>query len=409
MNDVKKSPKIRFDGFIDAWEQRKFGEIFKKRMERNGGQFDKTKWISVAKMYYQQPEKVTSNNIDTRTYVMRKGDIAFEGHPNQDFKYGRFVENDIGDGVISELFPIYQHKGEYDLLYWKYAIQLERVMQSKLVRCIEISYTSSNKLNEKFFLEERILVPCLEEQKKIGSFLSNLDNLISFHQRKCEKLKCIKKSMLEKMFPKNGEKFPEIRFKGFTDAWEQRKLVDLTARIIVGLATSVTPYYRKSGVPLLRNMNIKENYLDDSDILYLDEEYARNNQSKMIHTNDVLTVHTGANIGLTCLAPKEYEGCLSFTTLITTPKDTVLNCAYLMQFMNSTYGKKRINSIITAGGKPNLNSGDLEKLEVPYPKIDEQIQIGKFLSNLDDLITLHQRKYEKLTKIKKSFLQKLFV
>lgn len=234
MNDVKKSPKIRFDVFIDAWEQRKFGEIFKKRMERNGGQFDNTKWISVAKMYYQQPEKVTSNNIDTRTYVMRKGDIAFEGHPNQDFKYGRFVENDIGDGVISELFPIYQHKGEYDLLYWKYAIQLERVMQSKLVRCIEISYTSSNKLNDKFFLEERILVPCLEEQKKIGSFLSNLDNLISFHQRKCEKLKCIKKSMLGKMFPKNGEQFPEIRFEGFTDAWEQRKLgalVSLRGRI----------------------------------------------------------------------------------------------------------------------------------------------------------------------------------
>lgn len=158
--------------------------MFARRMERNGGQFDNTKWISVAKMYYQEPDKVTSNNIDTRTYVMRLGDIAFEGHSNSEYKYGRFVENDIGDGVISELFPIYQHIDEYDINYWKYAIQLEHIMQSKLVRCIEISYTSSNKLDEKSFLKESVLVPKIEEQKKIGEFLNNLDNLITLHQRK---------------------------------------------------------------------------------------------------------------------------------------------------------------------------------------------------------------------------------
>ena len=158
--------------------------MFERRMERNGEQFDNTRWISVAKMYFQEPDKVTSNNIDTRTYVMRKGDIAFEGHPNAEFKYGRFVENDIGDGVISELFPIYKHIDEYDLNYWKYAIQLESIMQSRLVRCIEISYTSSNKLEEKSFLKESILVPKIEEQKKIGSYFDNLDSLITLHQRK---------------------------------------------------------------------------------------------------------------------------------------------------------------------------------------------------------------------------------
>ena len=196
----EKNPEIRFEGFTDDWEQRKFGELFSRRMERNLGQFDNTRWISVARMYFQDPDRVTSNNIDTRTYVMREGDIAFEGHSNQEYRYGRFVANDIGDGVISELFPIYQHIVPYDNNYWKYAIQIETIMAPKILRCIEISYTSSNKLDEKFFLEESTSVPGIEEQRKIGALLSNLDNLIALHQRKCEKLKELKKYMLQNMF-----------------------------------------------------------------------------------------------------------------------------------------------------------------------------------------------------------------
>ena len=123
-----KFPEIRFDGFSDEWEQRKLGELFKRVNERNSGEFNKSHWISVAKMYFQDPEKVQSNNIATRTYVMRKGDIAFEGHPNSEYKFGRFVLNDIGAGVVSELFPIYRATTDYDLNYWKVAIQLERVI-----------------------------------------------------------------------------------------------------------------------------------------------------------------------------------------------------------------------------------------------------------------------------------------
>ncbi len=193
-------PEIRFAGFTDAWEQREFGKMFKRRMERNNGQFDNTRWISVAKMYFQEPDKVTSNNIDTRTYVMRRGDIAFEGHSNAEYKYGRFVANDIGDGVISELFPIYMHIDDYDESYWKYAIQIEEIMAPKLLKCIEISYTSSNKLDEDFFLKESVLVPNIAEQEAIGSYFRNLDHLITLHQRKLKTLKKMKKSMLQKMF-----------------------------------------------------------------------------------------------------------------------------------------------------------------------------------------------------------------
>ena len=196
----KKVPEIRFDGFTNDWEQRKFGDLFSRRMERNLGQFDNTRWISVAKMYFQNPDKVTSNNIDTRTYVMHEGDIAFEGHTNQEYRFGRFVANDIGDGVISELFPIYQHITSYDNNYWKYAIQIEAIMAPKLLRCIEISYTSSNKLDEKFFLEEYTMVPTIEEQQKIGAYFTSLDHLITLHQHKCDELQNLKKYMLQNMF-----------------------------------------------------------------------------------------------------------------------------------------------------------------------------------------------------------------
>lgn len=196
----EKVPRIRFKGFTGDWEQRKFSELFKRRMERNNGQFDKTKWISVANMYYQDPDKVTSNNIDTRTYVLRLGDISFEGHSNKEFKIGRFVENDIGDGVISELFPIYQHITSYDLNFWKHYINIENIMFPKLQRCIEVSYTSSNKLSEKFFLKESILVPAILEQKKIGTYLKKIDNLITLHQRKLNQLLTMKKFMLQNLF-----------------------------------------------------------------------------------------------------------------------------------------------------------------------------------------------------------------
>ncbi len=190
-------PRFRFPQFTDPWEERKFGTMFKRRTERNNGQFDNTRWISVAKMYFQEAKKVSSNNIDTRTYVMRRGDIAFEGHSNTEYKYGRFVANDIGDGVISELFPIYMHIDEHDESYWKYAIQIENIMAPKLLRCIEISYTSSNKLDEDFFLRESVLVPSISEQQQIGLFFRSMDNLIKVNQQKLAQEKQKKKALMQ--------------------------------------------------------------------------------------------------------------------------------------------------------------------------------------------------------------------
>ena len=176
-------PELRFPGFTDPWEQRKLGDEFLRINERNDGTFGREHWISVSRMFFQDPEAVQSNNIDTRTYVMREGDIAFEGHPNADFQFGRFVANDIGDGVVSELFPVYRHKVSYDNAYWKYAIQLERIMAPIFAKAITSSGNSSNKLDPIHFLKQRILVPKVAEQKKIGSLFQKLDSLIALHQR----------------------------------------------------------------------------------------------------------------------------------------------------------------------------------------------------------------------------------
>lgn len=180
--NVKKEPDIRFEGFVDDWEERKLSTEFEKVNERNDGSLGREHWISVAKMYYQSPDKVQSNNIDTRTFVMKKGDIAFEGHPNKEFKFGRFVANDIGTGVVSELFPIYRHKQDYNNYYWKNAIQIERIMGPIFAKSITSSGNSSNKLDANHFLRQQIFIPNLEEQNKIGFFFKQLDNTIALHQ-----------------------------------------------------------------------------------------------------------------------------------------------------------------------------------------------------------------------------------
>lgn len=159
------------------------GDQYYKVNERNNGQFDNTRWISVSRMYFQDPNKVTSNNIDTRTYVMRKGDIAFEGHPNKQFMFGRFVENDIGDGVVSELFPIYRHSKEYDLNFWKYIVQIDRIWKLVFAKSITSSGNSSNKLATKDLMRQSIFVPKVIEQKKIGALFQKLDYLITVNQR----------------------------------------------------------------------------------------------------------------------------------------------------------------------------------------------------------------------------------
>lgn len=393
---ITKSPQIRFAGFIDAWEQRKLGDEFKKVNERNDGSFGKEHWISVAKMYFQDPEKVQSNNIDTRTYVMREGDIAFEGHPNAEFKFGRFVANDIGAGVVSELFPIYRHKGEYNNNYWKYAIQIERIMSPIFTKSITSSGNSSNKLDEKHFLRQSIFVPTIKEQHKIGFLFKSLDNLITIHQRRLELLKDTKKSLLQKMFPKDGANVPEIRFKGFTDAWEQRKLGEVFS-YKQGQQIPVEDQYFENTGDLKRFIRIV-----DLTSINEPERFINYDGNNVVKTDDLFMIRYGQP----GIVGYGYMGVIANNLFRLIPKIETVNLFYKYIF---EFIYPQIKSLSSSTTMPALSFKSMDVLELKIPGIDEQQKIGNFFKQIDDSITLHQRELNSLKNLKKSLLQQMFV
>ena len=194
-----KFPQLRFAGFADAWEQRSFKTLYKKVIEKNDLSFESDRIISVANMYYK-PNDSKSDEKYMETYnIFRLGDIAFEGNKSKNFAYGRFVENTIGDGIVSHVFDVFRPISEYDLNYWKYFIHYEDIMGQKL-RMSTTKATMMNNLVSKDFLKQSVLVPNLDEQQKIGTFFKQLDHLITLHQRKLEKLQELKKGYLQKMF-----------------------------------------------------------------------------------------------------------------------------------------------------------------------------------------------------------------
>ncbi len=402
MSETKrKVPKLRFPGFTEDWEQRKLWELYERVNERNDGTLGRDKWISVAKMYFQDPDKVQSNNLDTRTYVMQRGDIAFEGHPNNEFKFGRFVLNDIGTGIISELFPIYRAIVEYDLNFWKYAIQLERTMAPIFAKSITSSGNSSNKLDQNHFLQQSITIPTVEEQKVIGSFLENISNLITLHQRKLENLKLKKKALLQKLFPKNGEQIPELRFPGFTDDWEQRKLWELYERVnerndgTLGRDKWISVakmYFQDPDKVQSNNLDTRTYVMQRGDIAF---EGHPNNEFKFgrFVLNDI---GTGIISELFPIYRAIVEYDLNFWK-------------YAIQ-LERTMAPIFAKSITSSGNSSNkLDQNHFLQQSITIPTVEEQKVIGSFLENISNLITLHQRKLEHLQLQKKALLQQMFV
>jgi type I restriction enzyme S subunit len=197
MNNV---PQIRFPGFTDPWEQRKFGELYIKNTEKNtDGSIGYDKTISVATMKYKDEGNGAATDSLTSYKVLRPGDIAFEGHTNKEYQYGRFVVNDIGVGLMSPRFSTLRPISQMPISFWKYYIHSESVMRRILVNATK-SGTMMNELVISELEKQIISIPSIEEQAAIGSLLSDIDNVITLHQRKCDELKIYKKGLLQKMF-----------------------------------------------------------------------------------------------------------------------------------------------------------------------------------------------------------------
>lgn len=195
----EKVPEIRFPEFTGNWEQRKFNELYKKVNHKNDMTYGISHIISVANMYYKK-DAVVKNEEYLKTYnIFELGDIAFEGNKSKNFAHGRFVENTIGNGIVSHVFDVFKPISNYDLMFWKYLINNEAVMGKVMARCTKSSTMMTN-LVAKDFLNESILVPTIEEQQKIGTYFSNLDNLITLHQKELDGYKELKKGLLQQMF-----------------------------------------------------------------------------------------------------------------------------------------------------------------------------------------------------------------
>ena len=411
MEEKERKPKIRFKGFTEAWEQRKLGDI----SEIIGGGTPSTNideywngninWYSPAEIGDQivvnsSQRKITKLGLEkSSAKMLPKGTVLFTsraGIGNTAILGNSACTNQGFQSIVPD-------KKQLDS-YFIFSRSKELKDYGERVG----AGSTFVEVSGKQMSEMELLIPNLDEQKTIGCFFKRIDNLITLHQRKYDKLVNVKKALLEKMFPKNDSNVPEIRFKGFTEAWEQRKVTDV-GKIFIGLVTTMTKNYTDVGTLLIRNSDIKDNHFEfDSNPIHLDEGFAKSNDSRRMHIGDVVTVHTG-DVGTSAVITEKEDGSIGFATIVTRPNKEIIDSNYLSTYLNTEQHKNWAINQSTGDGRTNYNLKEFTQLIVPLPSLKEQQCISKYIKQIDNLITLHQRKLEKLKNIKKSLLEKMFV
>ena len=389
------------DIVLDAWEQRKFGDLYCKVSEKNDLSFGSDKIISVANMYFKEDVKDSSEEY-MRTYnVMRLGDIAFEGNKSKNYAHGRFVENTIGDGIVSHVFDVFRPIAEYDLYFWKYLINNEDVMGRIMTRCTKASTMMTNLVTNDF-LKEEIMVPSLDEQRKIGKYLDDLDNLITLHQRKCEETKSLKKYMLQKMFPENGKCVPEIRFSGFSDDWEQRKFSEFVKNVAVrnreGLELECYAVTNDRGFISQKDAHDDFGYMVDVDTTAYN----------IVPPNSFAYNPARINVGSIGYYAGTENVIVSSLYEVFQTADYV-DDRFLWHWFKSEHFPKWIERLQEGSVRLYFYYDKLIQCEIKMPSLEEQMKIGAYFNHLDHLITLHQHKCDELQKLKKFMLQNMFV
>ena len=418
MENKSLKPKIRFKGFTEAWEQRKLSEIA-TMYARIGWQnlrknefLDSGKYLLITGTDFENGEinYSTCHYVEKERYIKDKNIQVENGSIliTKDGTLGKVAlvrKLPIPATLNAGVFNVKNNKilsdNKYVFQYLKAPFLMNYVLQNATGGTIK-------HLNQNILVDFIVKMPNIDEQRKIGELLDCIDNLITLHQRKCDKLLNIKKSLLEKMFPKNGNNVPEIRFKGFTEAWEQRKVTDV-GKIFIGLVTTMTKNYTDVGTLLIRNSDIKDNHFEfDSNPIHLDEGFAKSNDSRRMHIGDVVTVHTG-DVGTSAVITEKEDGSIGFATIVTRPNKEIIDSNYLSTYLNTEQHKNWAINQSTGDGRTNYNLKEFTQLIVPLPSLKEQQCISKYIKQIDNLITLHQKKLNKLKNIKKSLLEKMFV
>lgn len=405
MNNMKK-PKIRFKGFTDDWEQRKLGDVFEEysikghpelpalTIIQGGGTVRRDE--SARNLVY---DKGSLSNYK----VVKEGDFivhlrSFEGGLEKATNLGIIspaYHTFHGEGTDSRFYYSYFRSSKFieqDLKPHVYGIRDGRSIDIEGMKTIEIPWTS------------------YDEQKAIGDYIDKLDSLITLHQRKYEKLQIIKKSMLENCFPKNGEKVPKIRFSGFTGDWEQRKLGEVIADLYNGQTPSrFKEEYWNGDISWLSSGELNRGHVNHS-VEKITKAGQESAHLRLIPRETFVMAITGLEAPGTrgnC-AILDIETTLNQSCMALFPKKNMLTSEFLFQWyrkVGEDYGIR-----FTQGTKQqSYNAEIIKDLDICLPKVDEQKKISDCLDNIDNLITLHQSELEKLQKIKKSLLERMFV
>ena len=407
MQDNEKKPALRFKGFTDPWEQRKLDELGtivtgSTPSTTNDAYYadDGLLWVTptdiTKNITCESARKLSASGQKVARVVPRNTIlvtcIASIGKNTMLANAGSFNQQ------INGLTPD-ENK------YVPYFLLTESVLWSAKMKVLAATGTLQI-INRTEFSEIKTFLPSFDEQKRISQYFEKLDTLITLHQRKYEKLVNIKKSMLDKMFPKNGASVPEIRFKGFTDPWEQRKLSDIVEKVTeknAGLQYIET-FTNSAEFGIISQRDFFDH--DISKIGSLDGYYVVHNEDFVYNPRISVTAPVGPinrnKLGRT--------GVMSPLYTVFRPHD--IDTTYLEHFFKSGYWHSFMNFNGDSGARSDrfsIKDSVFFEMPIPTPDIEEQKKIGEFLTQLDTLITLHQRKLEKLQNIKKSCLEKMFV
>ena len=402
--DNKKNgiPKLRFPGFTGAWEQRKLGEVV---------------------------ERFDNLRIPVTSSKREKGITPYYGANGiQDYVQGYTHDGEfvlVAEDGANDLqnYPVHYVNGKVWVNNHAHVLQGKNKMVDNLflvnaIKQIKIeTYLvggSRAKLNADVMMKLPIKVPTFNEQQKIGEYFSKFDTLITLHQRKLEHLQEQKKGLLQKMFPKTGETVPEVRFPGFTDAWEQRKFFDNIEKVIdfrgrtpkkLGMEWSA------EGYTALSALNVKDGYIDfTADVHYANQDlYDKWMAGNELYKGQVLFT-TEAPMGNVAQVPDNRKYVLSQRTIAFNVDKTKVTNDFLAVLLRSQNVQHTLKSLASGGTAQGVSQKSLSQLKVILPiNPKEQQEIGNFFNHFDSLITLHQRKLDHLELMKKGLLQQMFV
>ena len=404
-------PSIRFRGFDNDWEQRKLSEIAGKVTEKNTGlQYVETLTNSaefgiISQRDFFDHDIAKLGSLDGY-YIVKNEDFVYNPRISTSAPVGPINRNKLGrTGVMSPLYTVFRPH-DIDTTYLEHFFKCGYWYSFMNFNGDSGARSDRFSIKDDVFFQMPIPVPHIEEQRKIGLFLTQLDHLITLHQRKFEKLTNVKKSMLEKMFPRNGSCYPEIRFKGFTDPWEQRKLSEITDKVTeknAGLQY-VETFTNSAEFGIISQRDFFDH--DIAKLGSLDGYYIVKKEDFVYNPR----ISTSAPVGPINRNKLGRTGVMSPLYTVFRPHD--IDTAYLEYFFKCGYWHSFMNFNGDSGARSDrfsIRDNVFFQMPIPIPDIDEQRKIGELLTCLDNLITLHQRELEKLQSIKKALLEKMFV